>query len=63
MKTARPYTDDVGGFIYYKKMAEQAAHGQALAQVAALEAVQELQWGAFSKAERLLRLRAERECT
>ena len=25
MKTARPYTDDVGGFIYYKKMAEQAA--------------------------------------
>jgi hypothetical protein len=44
-------------------MAEQAAHGQALAQVAALEAVQELQWGAFSKAERLLRLRAERECT
>jgi hypothetical protein len=46
-----------------EKMAEQAAHGQALAQVAALEAVQELQWGAFSKAERLLRLRAERECT
>ena len=45
-----------------EKMAEQAAHGQALAQVAALEAVQELQWGAFSKAERLLRLRAEREC-
>jgi hypothetical protein len=25
MKTARPYTDDVGGFIYYKKMAEQAS--------------------------------------
>ena len=46
-----------------EKMAEQAAHGQALAQVAALEAVQELQWGAFTKAERLLRLRAERECT
>ena len=25
MTTAEPYTDDVGGFIYYKKMAEQAA--------------------------------------